>query len=121
LTERFVKGVLGYRTLVKEEMTNYNVSKAKTEIWEPEDFSLETTTVWGFPDRGDWATHSGKYRGNWSPYIPRNVILRYSNENDVVLDQFVGSGKKGVRRRYKPNISAAWLTYILEMQETSIS
>ncbi|ACI17547.1 MAG TPA: methyltransferase domain-containing protein [Clostridiales bacterium] len=92
LTERFVKGVLGYRTLVKEEMTNYNVSKAKTEIWEPEDFSLETTTVWGFPDRGDWATHSGKYRGNWSPYIPRNVILRYSNENDVVLDQFVGSG-----------------------------
>jgi len=53
---------------------------------------LETTTVWGFPDRGDWATHSGKYRGNWSPYIPRNVILRYSNENDVVLDQFVGSG-----------------------------
>ena len=33
-----------------------------------------------FPERGNWATHSGKYRGNWSPYIPRNIILRYSKE-----------------------------------------
>ena len=38
------------------------------------------------------ATHSGKYRGNWSPYIPRNLILRYSKEGDWVLDQFMGSG-----------------------------
>ena len=22
--------------------------------------------------------------GNWSPYIPRNLILRYSKENDTV-------------------------------------
>lgn len=53
---------------------------------------LEITTVWSFPDRGKWATHNAKYRGNWSPYVPRNVILRYTNENDWVLDQFVGSG-----------------------------
>lgn len=60
--------------------------------WEPENFELQTNTVWSFPERGDWATHDAKYRGNWSPYIPRNIILRYSKENDVVLDQFVGSG-----------------------------
>ena len=30
--------------------------------------------------------------GNWSPYIPRNVILRYSQEGDLVLDQFAGGG-----------------------------
>ena len=36
--------------------------------------------------------HSGKYRGNWSPYVPRNLILRYSNPGDWVLDQFMGSG-----------------------------
>lgn len=57
-----------------------------------ENFSLEKTSIWSFPDRGSWATHSNKYRGNWSPYIPRNLILRYSNEGDIVLDQFVGSG-----------------------------
>lgn len=60
--------------------------------WEPDDFELEMTTVWSFPKRGDWATHDAKYRGNWSPYIPRNIILRYSKEGDWVLDQFAGGG-----------------------------
>ena len=46
--------------------------------WEPDKFELQTNTVWSFPDRGNWATHNSKYRGNWSPYIPRNLILRYS-------------------------------------------
>ncbi|MDL2250410.1 RsmD family RNA methyltransferase [Lachnospiraceae bacterium OttesenSCG-928-J05] len=58
----------------------------------PEDFSLRCTTLWSFRERGDWATHSGRYRGNWSPYVPRNLILRYSKEREWVLDQFVGSG-----------------------------
>ena len=58
----------------------------------PENFKLEATTVWSFPERGNWATHSGKYRGNWSPYVPRNLILQYSNKNNWILDQFLGSG-----------------------------
>lgn len=61
-------------------------------IWEPLEFKLETSSVWRFPKRGNWATHDGDYRGNWSPYIPRNVILRYSNLGDLVIDQFVGGG-----------------------------
>jgi len=68
------------------------MANKKETKWEPDNFELETSTVWSFPDRGDWATHNGKYRGNWSPYIPRNLILRYSKEGDTVLDQFAGSG-----------------------------
>ncbi len=64
----------------------------KIKKWEPEDFELEMTTHWSFPKRGDWATHDAKWRGNWSPYIPRNIILRYSDEGDLVLDQFAGGG-----------------------------
>jgi len=60
--------------------------------WEPDNFELEMNTVWSFPERGDWATHDAKWRGNWSPYIPRNLILRYSNEGDLLLDQFAGGG-----------------------------
>ncbi|MGL4940422.1 MAG: TRM11 family SAM-dependent methyltransferase [Bifidobacterium asteroides] len=60
--------------------------------WQPEHFELERTSVWDFPNRGKWAGHNGSYPGNWSPYVPRNVILRYSRESDVVLDQFVGGG-----------------------------
>lgn len=68
------------------------MAKKKITKWEPDDFELEMTTVWSFPNRGDWATHDSKWRGNWSPYIPRNIMLRYSKENDLVLDQFAGGG-----------------------------
>lgn len=68
------------------------MAEKKIKKWEPEDFELEMTTHWSFPKRGDWATHDAKWRGNWSPYIPRNIILRYSSEGDMVLDQFAGGG-----------------------------
>jgi DNA modification methylase len=64
----------------------------KIKKWEPDNFELEMNTVWSFPQRGNWATHDAKYRGNWSPYIPRNLLLRYSAEGDTVLDQFCGGG-----------------------------
>ncbi|MGB9839035.1 TRM11 family SAM-dependent methyltransferase [Thermovenabulum sp.] len=55
-------------------------------------FKKEITTVWSFPERGKWVTHNGSYRGNFAPQIPRNIILRYSNVGDTVLDPMVGSG-----------------------------
>src|SRR5207245_2629997 len=47
---------------------------------------------WDFPRRGDWAVHSGDYRGNWPPQIPRNLIKRYTQPGDLVLDAFAGGG-----------------------------
>ena len=55
-------------------------------------FNEERTTIWSFKERGDWATHNGDYPGNCSPYIIKNILLKYSKEEDIVLDQFVGSG-----------------------------
>lgn len=66
--------------------------KKEIKKWGPDDFELEMTSVWSFPNRGNWATHDAKWRGNWSPYIPRNILLRYSKEGDWVLDQFAGGG-----------------------------
>ena len=68
------------------------MARKKEVKWQPDDFELEMTTIWSFPKRGDWATHDAKWRGNWSPYIPRNILLRYSAEGDLVLDQFAGGG-----------------------------
>ena len=59
---------------------------------DPTNFVSEKTTVWDFPIRGDWATHKGDYRGNFAPQIPRNVLLTYSSEGELVLDPMVGSG-----------------------------
>ncbi len=53
---------------------------------------METTTVWSFPERGNWATHNGSFPGNFSPKVARNIILRYSKEGDTVLDPMLGSG-----------------------------
>jgi len=71
----------------------------KIRTWEPNDFKEETTSVWSFRRRGGWATHDGRYRGNWSPYIPRNVILRYSDVGETVLDYFVGGGTTAVESK----------------------
>lgn len=65
-----------YRQLEKiiRKATGVNVSVIRAEkrikTLFPKDFKEETTTVWSFKSRGSWATHSGEYRGNWSPYIP---------------------------------------------------
>ncbi|MBI4344616.1 MAG: DNA methylase [Euryarchaeota archaeon] len=88
-----------YRSFLKDhkEVEIESVRVKLPEKWPvsqfaPKDYKPETTTVWSFPDRGDWATHAGNYRGNWSPYIPRNLIERYTGKGDLVLDQMMGSG-----------------------------
>lgn len=65
----------------------------------PKDFKEEQNSVWSFRQRGKWATHSGEYRGNWSPYIPRNVILKYSKPGELVLDYFCGAGTTAVEAK----------------------
>ena len=61
-------------------------------IYNPKEFEPEKTTIWSFKERGKWATHKGDYRGNCPPQVPRNLILKYTEENDIVLDPFCGSG-----------------------------
>jgi DNA modification methylase len=56
---------------------------------EPNNFEFQYTTVWSFPRRWKWATHDSKYRWNWSPDVVRNLILRYSEEGDLLLDPMV--------------------------------
>lgn len=60
--------------------------------YEPPNFEMENTSIWSFKERGDWATHKGDYRGNCSPQVPRNLILKYTKQDDIVLDPFCGSG-----------------------------
>lgn len=55
-------------------------------------YTPEYTTVWSFPDRGNWATHNPKYRGNFAPQIPRNIIEIYTVKGDWILDPMVGAG-----------------------------
>ena len=84
-------------------ITVSNLSKLskikKIKTFSPKNFKEETTTVWSFKQRGSWATHSNEYRGNWSPYIPRNVILKYSKPGEFVLDYFCGGGTTAIEAK----------------------
>ncbi|MHC4604623.1 MAG: TRM11 family SAM-dependent methyltransferase [Planctomycetota bacterium] len=70
-------------------MISNNSSNLTFEV--PE-IPLEWTTVWSFPERGNWATHNPKYRGNFAPQIARNIIEMYSEKGDSILDPMVGAG-----------------------------
>jgi len=61
------------------------------KVWEGDE-ELQKTTVWKFGRRGTWAVHEGRYRGNFPPQVPNNVIRRYSKEKELVLDPFLGGG-----------------------------
>ena len=56
----------------------------ETEIW--------TDSLWIISERDKSGKHDGFYHGNFVPQIPRQLILRYTKENDIVFDPFVGSG-----------------------------
>ena len=64
-----------------------------------EEFQAQTTTVWSFPNRGKWLTHNAKYRGNWAPQIPGNIIRLYSkeelitalNKSNLAIEMIFGS------------------------------
>jgi DNA modification methylase len=90
-----------YKNFIKKtlEVTIENVKfklgqKKEIKELQPRNFKIENSTVWSFPERGSWATHylNSKYRGNWAPEIARNLIIKYTKEGDLVLDQMVGSG-----------------------------
>jgi len=50
---------------------------------------LHVGTLWNIQRRG--AGGSSKYPGNFVPEIPRNLMLRFTEEQDTVVDLFAGS------------------------------
>ena len=56
----------------------------ESEVW--------TDSLWIIPERDKSGKHSNFYHGNFVPQIPHQLILRYSKQNDIVFDPFLGSG-----------------------------
>jgi 16S rRNA G966 N2-methylase RsmD len=79
---------------------------------DPPAFKLETGSLWTFKQRGTWGMHDSRYRGNWAPEVPRNLIERFCKPGALVFDAFSGGGTTILeaialgRRAYGTDVSA---------------
>ncbi len=51
-----------------------------------------TDSLWIISRRDNSGAHSAGYWGNFIPEIPRQMMLRYTKQGDLVVDPFAGSG-----------------------------
>ena len=119
------------RNLVESGEASYSPPPImNVKEWEPSEFELESTTVWDFPTRGSWAVHTSDYRGNWPPQLVRNLILKYTDPGDLILDPFMGGGTTLIEawllERNSIGIDISTLAYttvetrLCEMQDLSV-
>ncbi len=53
---------------------------------------INVDSLWIIPERDKSGKHANVFHGNFVPQIPHQLIRRYTQENDCVLDLFMGSG-----------------------------
>lgn len=56
------------------------------------DLDINVDSLWIMGPRAKGGKHSNVYHGNFAPQIPNQMIRRYTEEGDVVMDLFMGSG-----------------------------
>ena len=54
--------------------------------------NLNPDSLWIIDKRDNSGKHENNYHGNFIPQIPNQLIRRYTNRNDTVLELFSGSG-----------------------------
>lgn len=53
---------------------------------------INVNSLWIINERDKRGKHKNIYHGNFIPQIPNQLIRRFTKENDLVLDVFLGSG-----------------------------
>ncbi|MCB0456159.1 MAG: DNA methyltransferase [Flavobacteriaceae bacterium] len=53
---------------------------------------IDVNSLWLINERDKSGKHKNIYHGNFIPQIPNQLIRRFTKENDLVLDVFLGSG-----------------------------
>ncbi|MFA5427451.1 MAG: DNA methyltransferase [Sulfurimonas sp.] len=56
------------------------------------DSDINTDSLWVINERDKSGKHKNVYHGNFIPQIPNQLIQRYTKENEIVLEPFMGSG-----------------------------
>ncbi len=64
--------------------------KLDSKTWK--NIKLNVDSLWIMGPRAKGGKRENNYHGNFAPQIPNEMIQRYTNPGDVVLDMFMGSG-----------------------------
>ncbi len=81
--DRLIKALTEVRTSPFNDI-NLNLWKAYDHII--------TDSLWMMDRRDSSGVHTAGYWGNFIPQIPRQLMLRYTKQNEWVLDPFAGAG-----------------------------
>lgn len=93
------------RTVVKACVLCYNSAVKKRKGPDYNDILLSewrdyddviTDSLWLMQSRDNRGGHSLDYHGNFIPQIANQMFRRYSRENEVVVDWFLGSGTSAI-------------------------
>ena len=64
--------------------------KFDKENWRELDINVDS--LWIIGPRAKGGKRENNYHGNFCPQVPDNLIRRYTEENEIVVDLFMGSG-----------------------------
>jgi len=76
------KRILGYSDIDLENWRDYD--------------NISTDSLWILGSRGNSNGHKFDYHGNFIPQIANQTFLRYTQEDDIVIDWFLGSGTSAI-------------------------
>ena len=91
------------------------------EDWKTTDLNVDS--LWLIDKRDSSGKHENNYHGNFIPQIPNQLIRRYTNHGDTVLELFTGSGTtlyecEKLNRNYIGfDINSEMITYINQKME----
>ncbi|MCI8520278.1 MAG: site-specific DNA-methyltransferase [Clostridia bacterium] len=66
------------------------MSNTPEQSWKNTNINVDS--LWLIPKRDSSGKHSNSYHGNFVPQIPYQLISRYTQENNYILELFSGSG-----------------------------
>ncbi len=66
------------------------MEKTEKENWKETDLNVDS--LWIINERDKSGKHANVYHGNFIPQIPNQLIRRYTNSGETVLELFSGSG-----------------------------
>lgn len=77
--------------------------KYNRDNWKEANVNLDS--LWIIGPRAKGGKRENNYHGNFAPQIPDDIIRRFTDEGDVVLDMFMGSGTvlyecESLKRKY---------------------